>query len=506
MEQLKRYALYETVFITGAAVLVIEVTAVRILTPFFGSSLFVLSSVLTIILAALSVGYWIGGNLSDRYPIHKPLFSLIAASGFSILIFLPLSKPVMFLVSESVSITIGPLIVAFLFFFVPALLLGIVSPYVIKLQSLSVPYEKIGSVIGATFFWGTVGSITGSLATGFFLIPQLGITRVMVGTGIVLVLLGLLGLFVLSERKSRLPIVGIIMLLLGIAINVPQIQAVENFVYQGEGLYSSILVYDIKLRGRQARLLRRDTNNSSGIFLQSFDLPFGYTQFSELYPVLKPDTSDFLLIGGGAYSIPRTLVARDEDIRVDVVEIEPVLYDIAKKYFGLENTARITNYAEDARVYLNKTDKKYDVIFADAFSTDLSVPFHLTTTEFFEGIREHLKDNGVLIMNTIGSFEIEPPSITGSIVKTLESVFPNTVVYVIPNPSSSSNIRNIMLIARNGDEPIQTGDEIIVLTGGLELTVSELMKKPESLNLADELLFTDDHAPVEYLMTKYLSQ
>ena len=169
-----RYFLYGTVFITGASVLIIEVVAVRMLAPQFGSSLYVLSSVLTIILAALSVGYYIGGNLADRNPHYEPLYSTIALSGVAVIALEFFALLILPYGSAFFSIVTGPLILGSVLFFLPAFMLGIVSPYVIKLLTRRTREDEIGAVVGATFFWGTIGSITGSLLTGFFSCHSLG--------------------------------------------------------------------------------------------------------------------------------------------------------------------------------------------------------------------------------------------------------------------------------------------------------------------------------------------
>ncbi len=143
-----------TVFITGAAVLILEVAAVRLLSPIFGSSLHVLSSVLTVILLALSIGYWYGGKKSDKDTSLSYLFTVIIFSGISVLLLLNINKFILSQYNEKVSIISGPLIFSLILFFLPAFLLGIVSPYIIKIQALNITENKIGSVVGSTFFLG----------------------------------------------------------------------------------------------------------------------------------------------------------------------------------------------------------------------------------------------------------------------------------------------------------------------------------------------------------------
>lgn len=517
MNAITRYVLYTTVFITGAAVLVIEVTAVRLLSPFFGSSLFVLSSVLTIILGALSLGYYVGGRISDRFPFHEPLYTVIAVSGLSVLLTQLIAGSALPLHSASLSIISGPLIFSFVLFFIPAFLLGIVSPYIIKLQSEGTPREHVGSVVGATFFWGTVGSIIGSLLTGFLLVPLYGVQHSIIGTGFILVLLGLGGNIAITSLKEKsfavyrivdkqgkyIVLIALLSLIVFVLIEETSVRPDRNVLLESDGLYSHILVYEGQHAKGTIHLLERDANNSSAILQDSFDLIFGYSQFAEYYPLLQEKTDNFLLIGGGAYSIPRTLVARDENIVVDVVEIEPVLFDIAKEYFDLKDTTRINNYVMDGRVFLAKSDTKYDVIFGDAFGTSLSVPEHLTTKEFLLEVQNSLTPDGIYFLNYIGAFSDDAPTLTGSLVKTLVEVFPNFKMYSF-NKANPQSKQNIMFVARNGETEIDFGDQNIFTTGGQEFFISELEISSDRIDFDRELVLIDDRAPVEYLMAKQL--
>jgi spermidine synthase len=379
--------------------------------------------------------------------------------------------------------------------------------------------EHTGAVVGTTFFWGTIGSIVGSLLSGFLFIPLLGVEQSIVGTGIVLVVLGISGrlllgalpqgeppihIYVVIKRHGKFIALFILLTLILYSLINPTTMLVNRTVlYETDGLYSHILVYEATHAKGTLRALKRDANNSSATLLDSHDLIFGYSQFAEFYPRLLEETGHFLLIGGGAYSMPRTLVARDSEIVVDVVEIEPSLFEIAQEYFDVNDTERINNFVMDGRVFLARSEKQYDVIFGDAFGTDLSVPAHLTTKEFLEEVRTSLTPDGIYMLNYIGSLEIDAPTLTGSLVKTLSSVFPNLKMYAFnkPNPQST---QNVVFVARNGDVRIDFGGQTVAATGGQTYLVSELEVPISRFDLDNELLLTDDRAPVEYLMAKQL--
>lgn len=504
---------------TGAAVLVVEVIAVRMLSPYYGSSLYVLSSVLTIILGALSAGYFIGGRLSDRFPSSKLLFEIIAISGLTVIGIDVLGTHVLPLGSILFPTMVGPLVLGIFLFFVPAFLLGVVSPFVIKLQSIYASQEEIGSVVGATFFWGTFGSIAGSLITGFVLIPFLGLHSSLVGTGGMIVFLGLGGgiafarlsncdssmslcVHLVRKRYYLLKIFLIFLALVAIS-KVDPFALIDHVLYEKDSQYSKILVYEATLNQEHARILKNDTNASSATSLDSYNLLFGYTQFAELYRVLKPDTTRFLLLGGGAYSIPRTLVARDPGITIDVIEIEPQLFVIAQEYFLLDDISRIHNFITDARVYFRGNNTQYDVIFGDAFGSDHNIPTHLATREFFIEAKKDLKENGIFILNSIGVLHGEAPTLIGSLAKTLHEVFPNVKMYALEG-STFGQRQNIVFVARNGIEPIELTGQTITSIHGEKRALQDIEVSFATFATQHELVFVDDVAPIEYLMFRQL--
>jgi spermidine synthase len=205
------------------------------------------------------------------------------------------------------------------------------------------------------------------------------------------------------------------------------------------------------------------------------------------------------MLGAGTYTIPRTLVARDSRIEVDVSDLEPQLLELSQKYFDLTDVSRIHTYTIDGRVLLQQSTTTYDVIFGDAFGTDLSIPPHLATREFFEAVKEDLAPNGVFMLNYIGTLNTEAPTLTGSLVRTLRSVFPIVHIYGL-NAQNPEVRQNIMFVARNGTEPIDLLLETIVNMDGTLTSLRDSEVPSGRFDLEHELVLTDDRAPVEYLM------
>jgi predicted membrane-bound spermidine synthase len=489
--------LLATVFITGAAVLIVEVTAVRILAPIYGSSLYVFSSVLTVILAALSLGYWYGGKRADKEKSVDEMYFFIALSGVGILFSLIISKLFLQTLGPALSPQLGPLLFSFGLFFIPAFLLGIVSPYVIKIQSLTNSLENIGSVVGATFFWGTCGSIFGSLATGFFFIPVIGVTKTISLVAVSLIALGVLtpAIFNKTLNKKSTPIILLVSIFIGISLFAIDKKINESLVYHEEGIYSSIKIKDLTYHNQPVRILLRDTNTSSVIYLHSDDLVATYSKFTLLYDSLVSEPENMLVLGGGAYTIPKKISTIDKEISIDVVEIEPILFSLAQKYFGLIPSNKINNYPMDARVFLQQESKEYDFILGDMFSTDQASPFHLTTKEYYELVSDRMSEKGVFVLNIVGVPDTSGPSLAGSTAKTLRSVFPNVTILALGEDLSA--VQNIVFLVNKATEPIKLNAWEMKRLG---VTFQEITVSDEGLE--DEILLTDDHSPVEYLASK----
>ncbi len=491
MNFLRENFLLFIVFITGAAVLVIEVTATRILAPYFGNTLFTISSIIGVILGALSLGYYLGGVLADRHPRLSVFFLLILAAGlFSLLIQL-FSETFLPLLGGMLGMKVGPPVASLILFFVPSLLLGMMSPFVIKLKAREL--KKIGKVSGSVFFWSTLGSIAGSFLTGFFLIPHWGVSRIIFCTGILLIIIGLFGGWLTRKNPAKnrfqiFPLFLIIIIVFAFSLATLFRPLPKSILYQKDGLYSQITIENIQWQGEEARFLYLDRSAEGGIFLESDELPFAYTQYYSLYKIVNPQAEKALFLGGGAYSNPRKILLEKNDVqRVDVVEIEPVLYSLARQYFKLPVETRLFNHLTDGRRYLQETNQRYDIIFADVYSSLYSIPIHFTTQEFFALAESRLAENGLFLMNIIGCLEGGGKDLLLSGIKTFHSVFENS--YLFPVASSNKQaLQNYILLG------LKNGSPVIDWSGEQKKPVN-----PRDINLDSAFILTDDFAPVEYL-------
>ena len=504
---------YAVAFLSGAALMGLEMVGSRVLAPVFGSSIFVWGSLIGVVLAALSVGYYAGGYLADRYPHPAPLAVLMALSGTWTAFIPAVSTKVLSGLAAGFPGVGGPMLSSFALFFGPSVLLAMVSPWCMRLLISSV--ERAGHSAGLLYAVSNVGSIAGTFATSFYLIPRLGTLSIIRWIAVMLLALSLV--LALLGRSSRI-FAGVLAVALvaalagGLLFGAP---GEKGVVYQSQSLYHHIYVVD---QG-DVRVLRFDNAPQSGMYLgRPFDSAYPYPDYLHLALALNPEIEDVLVIGLGAGLAPKRFARDYPDMTVDVVEIDPEVVKVAREYFGFPGDEKVKVHVMDGRVYLRDTAKKYDLIMVDAYYAD-SIPFHLTTTEFYEVVKQRLKPGGVLASNMIGALEGARSKLFRSMYLTMTRVFPAAYVFALDNrPGTEGSYRNIEVFAVA--PPASTGDlqparltrqDFIARAGelsqgrvtipGLVRMAGDLYEKPISKEGA--VLLTDDHAPVDALLHLY---
>lgn len=236
------------------------------------------------------------------------------------------------------------------------------------------------------------------------------------------------------------------------------------------------------------------------------DLVHEYTKYYSLYKIFKPDVQNALVIGGGAYSIPKALLAELPNATIDVAEIEPSLFKLAKKYFGVEENPNLHNYTEDGRRLLRDSDKKYDLMFSDVYYSLFSIPTHFTTQEFFTTAKEKLSDDGVFIANLIGDLSRQQPSLIFAEIKTFQNVFPNSYFFAVKTPKKIDS-QNIIFVGRKSDKKIDLN--AVSILQNKNPIISSLRTKIVNLDrfdLSSYPILTDNFSPVEYLTAEVLQR
>ena len=501
LEKIKTKMLLVSVFVTGAAFLVIEIIAIRILSPYYGNTIYTTSSVIGIMLAMLSVGYYLGGILSDKYPNHEFFYSIIFLSGLLIISMHFLGIVILPYLSLFFSIALGPFISSLLLFSIPAFFLGTLSPFAVKLNKKGP--DDVGKQSGEVFFWSTLGSITGSFLTGFFLITYFGINTIVISTGISLILWSLFCFLLFYKIDKKILSFVLLFLLLGLFLvwmYFPEKQ--KNIIYERDGTYEKIKIVDGTWNNRPTRFVFLDRSHSSAMYLDSRELVFDYTKYYELYKLFKPQVKNAFVIGGGAYSIPKAILNESPNIIVDVSEIEPTLFSLAQKYFDLEEDIRLNNFIEDGRRFLSKNENEYDLIVGDVYYSFFSMPVHFTTKEFFSLVKNRLSDDGIFVGNFSGTLENKSPSLILSEIKTFKAVFPNSYFFAVDSKESLKP-QNIIFLGINGSKKIDFDSNLITKSDNPILkNLKEKKIELDNFDFSKHKELTDNFSPIEYLVSK----
>ena len=455
-----------TAFLCGAMVMVLEMTGSRMLAPYLGTSLIVWTSLIGIVLASLSFGYWYGGILADRFPTPYLLAKLIFAAGLAValtggtytFILEPLS-------SGKLNLYLAALVAVTALFAVPAALLGMVSPFLVRLT-----IDDIGSsgrTVGRLYALSSIGSILGTFLGGFVLVSVLKTGTILFLIAAILVLVA----FFLQFPKPKFPnreAATILTLLFVIAGGWYQVFG-NSLLPEGihrETPYNHIRVYDHPVwvhdsvedqwRSSPGRSYQTDPGNFSQatMIIGHPDRIAGqYLRYADLAFFYRPEIRSVAVIGGGGYCLPKYLLVTRPEVEVDVIEIDPGVTAVAKEFFELKDDPRLHIFHEDARRFLRRTRndaKKYDFLFGDAFNSHYGIPFHLLTKECLEEISHRLNDDGIYMVNIIASAEGPKRKLFQAFHRTLSEVFPRTEIFMVDGPARGANIQNIVFVGFKG--------------------------------------------------------
>jgi spermidine synthase len=522
------------VFVSGAVVLGMEIAASRVLAPFFGNSLFVWGALIGVVLAGLALGYWAGGWLADRLPTPSLLAGVMGLGALFVLAIPVLDEPILeAIVRWDPGPRLNPLLAAIALFGLPSVVLAGVAPTAVRLRARSL--TTLGQTAGRLFAISTAGSIAGTFATAFWLIPEFGTDQLLGLAAATLFLAAALVAF--SERLLLLTALaaGGVALASYAAVELApetggtlsQAQATNwSPLYRrsgyvrgqevergGAGLtlryakdtrYHRLSVTD----SETTRYLRFDNSFQSGMVLgRPFATAFEYTELFHLLKAYNPGARDVLFIGLGGGSSPKRLWRDFPELRLQGVELDPVVVDVAYRFFELPRDPRLRVEVEDGRRYLNRTERRWDAILIDAFFSD-AIPFHLFTSEFMELARSRLNSGGVILTNTIGSIAGDQSRLFRSVYRTYRSVFPTVLVHptLVGGRGDDTTLLNLILVATEQAAPTKT-----FLAERWRRIRAEAPRAPDLLNrIADRddrpvsldgvPTLTDQYAPTDALL------
>ncbi len=514
----------------GICSLGIELTVSRLLQPFFGSSQLIWANVIGLTLIYLTIGYRLGGRLADRRPDPQILAMILLGAGLATAPIPLIARPILAASASafntfSIGVFFGSFFGVLLLMSVPIILLGMVSPFAIRLSMNDL--ESAGRIAGSLYALSTIGSILGTFLPVLVLIPALGTNLTFYVFSLALVVVGALGL----RRRAALVAIPAVMLLavfqLGLrGIREPFCRSCES-VYEQESTYNYIQVAETPFgpdNTKQMGLILNEGQAIHSIYNTRYEqtnnpadlLTNGPWDFFNVAPYVYPnrtkdEVDSMLMIGSAAGTIPKQFLAfYGQDVRIDAVEIDPAIVDIGRKYFAMEDQVA-PNYnvhAEDGRVYLNRTQETYDIVGMDAYHQPY-IPFHLTTREFFSEVNAHLSPNGVAVVNAG-----KPGSdyrLVNVLATTMRTVFPQVFILDVPSFGNSivigvkqpvgDGVANFRANARDINDPVlQYVMEQALVSNNRKLPMREWTDKDG----AEIQAFTDDWAPVESVIDRII--
>lgn len=419
--------LYTVVFLSGAALMGLEIAGSRIMAPVFGTSIFVWGALITTFLASLSTGYALGGRIADRRPSPGLLGSLLVAAGLLLWLLLARPAPLLALCAAApIPERFRALLAALLLFALPSVLMGTISPFATRLAARDV--GSIGRTAGTLAAISTAGSIVGTFAMAFLLIPAFPIEPILFGLGAVLVLSGALasskGLPVrLAVATGGLLAAAGAFLLRPEAVASPEPGGIV--VYRKETAYHRLLVVDQGL----TRSLYFDNFAQGKLDRASGAIP-AYLYPNGLAAALlfrRELPKNAFIIGLGPGMLPHFFSEKLPAMATTTVEIDPEVVRVAEKYFHFRPDVNDRVLVGDGRTLLEREKGPWDVIYLDAFNSD-SVPFHLMTREFLTLCRERLSAGGIFAGNLAGLTMGKDQRLFWAMVRSTQQVFPNVAI------------------------------------------------------------------------------
>lgn len=492
LSPMKKYFLETAVFLCGAIVMIYEIVGSRVVAPHFGTSIYVWTSLIGIILASLSIGYWLGGKLADKSPTFRSLSGIILLGAIFILVTALIKDPLLGFISRTFHDMILRTLLAAILLFAPAsIMLGMVSPYAVRLKIKTL--DTSGRIVGNLYAISTVGSIAGTFLAGFVLIPLAGSSNMLYILSICLVLVSVMLYFTFRKAWGVNAIV-----ITAIAFgSLYMHNATAKSYIEVDTRYNHVLIFDTEywITGEPIKVMKVNNEYSSAIYPDSDELVYEYLQFYRLAEHFIPDFSHALIIGGAGYSYPMYYLQQYPEATIDVVEIDPGLTELAREHFRMKDDPRMRIFHEDGRTYLNNSNEKYDIIFGDAYKSLMAVPFQLASVEAIERKYELLNDDGIVIENIISSLEGPASAFLKAECKTYLEVFPAVYLFACHNPEDPYMLQSISLVACKSEKEYRMVNEDSVLNSMLGHQVNVSIP-------AGTMVLTDDHAPVEYFALK----
>ena len=485
---LPAWLIHSTVFVTGAAVMLIELLGTRVIAPFYGTSLYVWSALIAVTMVSLSLGYYWGGILADRY--EQKLFSWLLM-GASLGVFgIPLMDAQVLSLTDPLGLRLGSLASAFILFMPSLVALGMAGPVAVKVGTKDL--ERLGVSAGRLYAVSTIGSVAGTFLLAYLLFPTFGTNAILLTLGSGLLLIAFFHVSRGRWQRSDV-IMGLICVAIGAMAILDQNAAQKPMSSKGfsvisehESLYGKVRVIDNPLQ--DLRLLSSDASVIGAASIGTGQNRLTYQQIVGLLPLMHGGMSRALVIGQGAGHMAGDLFTR-HGVPVDTIELDPAVAEAAEHHFGFVKSG--LQIIGDGRYEVRRLQGPYDLVIHDCF-TGGSEPTHLLTREALMDIKRTLSEGGVMALNLVAFRSLDSNLPLRSVVRTVSSVFSEVRIY---RSEPDNDFNDFIILA----------SEQSLKSQGRKLTAAmiEWLKARETeIDPREGLLITDDYNPLESLQVK----
>ena len=500
----KNFYLYLTAFAGGLASLAVEMSASTLLRAYFGTANLVWATIIGLILLFLAVGYFIGGRWADRSPESSTLYQIVAWAGMLIGVIPFAARPALVLVAPAFArfdavLIGGSFLVVLILFSVPVTLMGCVSPFIIRLAMKTKAVEQAGETAGRVYAISTAGSFLGAFLPNLILVPLVGTRNTFVILSLFLLTVAFGGLMHCAPRRVLTHLwMPIVVILLAFFLRGQPVKAAEDAIYETESAYNYIQV--VEDRDGCRRLLLNEGQGIHSVYCPRelrTNGPWDYFLIAPYFnpPPYTPDRVESVaLVGLAAGTMARQYTAVYGPIPIDGIEIDPEIVRVGREYFGLtpSDYPNVNVIVADGRYALAHSERRYTVIGVDAYRLPY-IPPHLTTVEFFQEARDHLTDDGVVVINV--GHTPDDYRLVEAMLTTLRQVFPSTHVLDVPDSFNAVIVATV--------QPTQSGNLCLNLPNleGNDFLYHTALLGAANLNFVQpgDVVFTDDRATIEWM-------
>ncbi|MBT7071172.1 MAG: fused MFS/spermidine synthase [Anaerolineae bacterium] len=499
-----RKYIYFTVFVSGMTTLAAELSASRLIGNVFGTSNLVWAAIIGLMLLYLTLGYTLGGKQADKFPYAEGMYKVLAWGAFTLGIVPYIANPVLRAAATAfdglqVGVMVGAFVAVLVLFSIPITLLGMISPYAIRLSMDDA--EKAGKISGNIYAISTLGSFLGTYLPVLVLIPTVGTTKTFLFFSLFLLFVALAGLAKSAGTKKMLPYLLMVVAIATLALinGGRNIKKTEGQVYETESAYNYI---EVLQRGTETHLRLNDGQGVHSVYdpnTLDYDGPwsqFLVGPFFNTPPHAATDVQRIAIVGLAAGTSARQATAVFGEIPIDGFEIDPKIIEVGEEYFGMADLTNLDAHAEDGRWGLAHSPYQYDIIAVDAYRPPY-IPWHMTTVEFFSVAHERLSPTGVLTIN-VGRLPDDRRLING-LATTIAQVFPsiyimdipytlNSIIYATKQPTSEHFLAENFYLMDNSNSA-----HPLLLDA---MQTAWLYRQP---GYETTTIFTDDLAPIEWI-------